>query len=505
MPTHFLDEGRVGKAPCVRCIPCHPRCQTIDKIVKIWYYVLLMSPIEKTPSHQRRKELLTRSSEVLAHMPQTYGTQSIILSENEASHIGEAIHRRNHRAIYDTIGGVIDSAVEDYEGTNAAECIGLWNNATASLFGDDVKIGDLLASDATRELLNIALSQSETTQLGLDTTEYLKLLESVAVTFMPEEGFTTYSDSRRARVGGSPKALFYRVVTSLNRIAELEPGMRTVREDVLNTDPNALNKYLASLVRARSAQASLGMLLEMTPHDIRRQKAGLERTFANVDEAHDLEIEDMLHILEWKMLTGSEDRETRHKRIKAIIEGQSSTERQRRQVAYDWCPERLDFLIEIAETAQLEGRNPSMYISNRFEEGAGVYVAVELDNPHDASQKMLFADNPIAGNALYIVDEARLENEGRPNSWHNVLGASRRIARERGAIRKYHTKNWQDILGTVMSMGEPLQQHTTERPVTTHESTEQPTTVDSDQLIEESQALRAKLEALIAAARPLIK
>ncbi len=473
-----------------------------------------------TPSEQRRSEILAHSSEVLADMPHSYGTQSFILSESEAAQIGEAIHTRDHRAIYDLVNPVLSSAVEDYKATEPRECIGIWNQTFATIYGEGIKINDLLANDNTRELLNTVLTDSNTTQLGMDTTEYFKLLESVAIATMPDTGFRTLPASKRSRAGGSESALFYRTISLLDNVASTPPGIRTMREDVLKTDANALNKYMASMVRTHSAQETLATILDMEPHDIRRQKAGLELVFREEEIDHDIEIDDMLHILEWKMLMGpEEDRATRHKRIKMIIEGQSQTERQRRKVDYDWCPERLDFLIEIAEQAKKDGRNPAMYISNRFEEGAGVYVSVELDNPNDPTQKMLFADNPIAGNALYIVDEVRLENEGRPNSWQSVLGANRRIARERGAIRKYHTKNWQDILGKVMSMGETPDPEAAEKnlsvkpaivseranaaTVSTPETRATIRTESVDELIERSRKAQERVAQLVAAAKTL--
>ena len=468
-----------------------------------------MKPVNLNPSEQRRKDILAHSSEVLADMPQSYGTQSFILSEKEAALIGEGIHERNHRAIFDVLSPVIQSAEEDYIATEAGECIGIWNKAFASIYGEGITINDLLANDTTRELLNTVLMDSVNTQLGMDTTEYLKLLESVAIATMPDEGFKSLPVSKRSRAGGSERALYYRSISLLDSIASTPPGIRTMREGVLNTDANALNKYTTSMVRTHCAQGSLATILEMEPHDIRRQKAGLERTFLEEEVEHDIEIDDMLHVLEWKMLTGpEEDRATRHKRIKMIIEGQSQTERQRRKVDYDWCPERLDFLIEIAETAKKDGRNPVMYISNRFEEGAGVYVSVELDNPNDSTQKMLFADNPIAGNALYIVDEVRLENEGRPNSWQSVLGANRRIARERGAIRKYHTKNWQDILGKVMSMGEAPNpdaaiKNLPSEPIVKSESYTPAYTETTEELIERSRKAQERVNKLVAAAKTL--
>jgi len=451
---------------------------------------------------------------VLGSMPQTYGTQSIIVSEQEALIVGEAVATRNHRAIREVFGDTLEKTVDDYRATNAQECIGVWNRTIANTYGEDIVLHDMLADNDTRELLNALLTSSENSQLGLDTTEYLKLLETVAIITMPDKGFTSYPESRRSRTGGSERAVFYRSISLLTSCADSTPGIRSVREGILSTDQTALSKYLASSAKSSSAQASLEKIIEMDPHDIRREKAGLTRTILDQQTEHDAEIDDLLHVLEWRMLDGGDsDRETRHKRIQKIIEGQSTTERQQRQLYQNWCPERLDFLIEIAEMAHEQDRHPQMYISNRFEEGAGVYVALELDNPHDPTQKMLFADNPLSGNALYIVDEARLENEDRPNDWRNVLGASRRIARERGAIRKYHTKNWQDILPTIMGMGAELKPRATKvpalhteapAPVPETEPTPEADTDSVEGLIESSRRAVARNRALVASARSLV-
>ena len=470
----------------------------MDLVTVLCYNMQTMSPESRAQSAERRKAIIERSAEVLGSIPYTHGTESIIVSEQQATVLGEAVASRDHRAIRDVFGDTLDKTAEDYRATEAGECIGVWNRTIANTYGEDITLHDMLNGNDERELLNILLTGSEKNQLGLDTTEYLKLLETVAIMTMPEQGLASYPESRRSRTGGSERALFFRSISLLTACADAEPGIRSVREAILKGEDNPLSAYLGALAKSWDAQSSLATIIEMDEHEVRRSKVGLERTILDTQTEHDIEVEDMLHVLEWKMLGGSdEDHETKHRRIQKIIEGQSVTELQKRKLYADWCPERLDFLIEIAEMAKEAGRNPQMFISNRFEEGAGVYVALELDNPHNPDKKMLFADNPLSGNALYIVDEVRLENEDRPNPWQNVLGASRRIARERGAIRKYHTKNWQDILPTIMGMGAASKPHPS--------ADIEPATSESiDELISSTRSAIERNRALVASARELL-
>jgi len=413
-----------------------------------------MSPENIQRNTQRREHILQHAHEVLSDMSYTYGTQSFLISENEAHRIGEAVNNRDHHELRTVLDGAVTAATDDYRGTSAAECIGVWNETLATIYGEDVTLNDMLESDEHRELLNIVLTGSEETQLDMETTEYLKLLETIAIATMPAEGFKPPTESRRSRAGGTERALYNRSVSILNFFADNEPGIRTIRENLLAANPQALDNYLASFVRARSAQTSLEQIIEMDEYDIRRQKAELGRTLRDEQDEHDIEINDLMHVLEWKMLIGSdEDRSRTHRKVRGILEGQAKTELQRRQLDQNWNTERLDFLIEIVERGVAEDRHPGMYISNRFEDGAGVYIAVELDHPNDPTQKIAFADNPLSGNALYIVDEVKLRNERHPNNWQNVFGSVRRIARERGATRRYHTGDWQGIMPALLGMG----------------------------------------------------
>lgn len=419
------------------------------------YSNLLMTPENSNRQSKRHESILTHATEVMADMSFTYGTQSFLISELEARQIGEAVSNRDQRALRDVVDGAVTAATDDYRGTNAAECIGVWNETLVTIFGEDITLARMLEDDDSRELLNLVMKSSELTQLDMDTTAYLKFLETIAVSTMPNNGFKNYPESRRSRSGGTERSLYNRSVSLLTCFADSEPGIRTLRENILAAAPYALDHYLASLVRARSAQTSLEYIIEMDEYDIQRQKADLSRVLKDEQTEHDIEINDLIHVLEWKMLLGDgEDRHTTHKRVKSILESQTKTEFQRRHLFQNWNPERLDFLISIVEQAIIQKRHPRMFISNRFEDGAGVYIAVELDHPHDATHKIAFADNPLSGNALYIVDEVQLENEGHPNGWETVFGSNRRIARERGATRRYHTGNWQGIAPTLLSMGE---------------------------------------------------
>ena len=415
-----------------------------------------MSPEKLSLSEKRKQTLLHHSQEVLSNFSFTHGTQSFILTDSDAERIGHALNQRDHVELRSILQPALVAANDDYRGTEADECIGVWNQTVQTIFGQETTLHNLLEDDNSRELLNMVLTDSHQSQLGMDTTEYLKFVETIAVVSMPDTGYTNYPESRRSRNGGTHRALFNRAASILTHFADNEPGIRGLREDILNEDPEAVSNYLSSLVRAESAQASIEHLVEMDTHDIRRQKLTLESVIKDERSERDTEISELMHVLDWKMLTvSSADREKTHHQIKKVLEGQSKTEFQRRHLRQNWCPERLDFLIEMFEQAIEQDRHPEMYISNRFENGSGVYIAVVMDHVHDATKKMAFADNPLAGNALYIADEVKLANEDRPYTWKDVLGASRRIARERGAVRKYHTQDWQGILQTVIAMGAP--------------------------------------------------
>jgi hypothetical protein len=96
------------------------------------------------------------------------------------------------------------------------------------------------------------------------------------------------------------------------------------------------------------------------------------------------------------------------------------------------------------------GRHPEIYISSTFNNGAGLYLAVGLDHPQDSSKQIVVADNPVCGNALYFVDEMNTQSyDGIPYAWNEVLGASKQIARDRGATRRYHTGNWVEVARAV--------------------------------------------------------
>ncbi len=418
--------------------------------------------VQATPAQIRREAIIQGSQEVLPAVEHYHLGQSFIITSEESIRIGDAISRRNKEDLLGVVGDTLSMATNDYRATSIRECSGAWDAAFRELYGDGVSLIDFMQDSDTKGALNDILVNSEVDKLGMDEIEYCKLLETVAVASMPDTGYTSIPTSVRSRTGGSDKALYGRTVSLLNHLADSEPGVRKLREGILAGDRSALGVFMGNLSTARYAQESLSKIESLDRYEIKRHKADISRSLSGEDDAESVDVESLVHILDWQLLTGSEGRVATHKQVKGIIEAQSKTEHQKRSLVSNWCPERLDFLIDIAETAAQSGRDPSILISNRFEEGVGVYVAVEMTHPHDKSKKIVFADNPLSGNALYCVDEVKLENEGRPAGWFSVLGSSRRIARERGAIRKYHSKNWQAIVPEIILMGEVPTIHTEE-------------------------------------------
>ena len=408
--------------------------------------------------HDIKNTVVAGSKELLADQSCSFGDQSFILSEKEAEQVGAAIANRDHIMLHDVVGDLIDQVTNDYIDTDALDYSPDWDAALRKSHGPGAHYGRLFEHENYTLLLNELLVHESQEELGLDDVAYLKMLETTAILSMPSTGYVNPPESRRSRKGIGYKPLYNRAISMLNSHALHGPGIRTVREGILSQDTQSLDTYIASTVRSHNAQNSLARIVTMTPEEVVSEKKRLLYAVSGDSSELDIDYSDQLHILQWNMLDGSQDRDTQRDIIRRIIEDQPQTEQQREKTVRNWEPERIDFLIGIAEAATLEGRNPNIYISSRFNTGSGVYIAVELEHPHDKKKKIVFADNPLAGNALYIVDEMKLQNEGRPASWPQVLGSSRKVARQKGATRKYHTKDWQDIVPKILSMGEVQQE-----------------------------------------------
>lgn len=435
--------------------------------------------------------VMTGSKELLSDQFCSFGDQSFILSEKEAETVGRAIAERDHIMLHDVIGELIDQAANDYIETDALDYSLEWDTALRRNHGPGSHYGRYFSHENLTFLLNEVLVHESQEDLELDDTAYLKMLETTAILSMPDTGYVNPPALRRSRKGFGYKPLYNRAISMLNSYAMHGPGIRGIREGILDQDAQSLDTYIASTVRSHNAQNSLAKIIDMTPEEIEKEKKRLLYAVSGDSGELDVDYPEQLHILQWNMLDSGYDRDTQRGIIRRIIEDQPQTEQQREKIARDWEPERIDFLIEIAEAAVIEGRNPNMYISSRFNAGTGVYIAVELNHPHDNEKKIVFADNPLAGNALYIVDEMKLQNEGRPASWPQVLGSSRKVARQKGATRKYHTKDWQDIVPKILSMGE-VQQETP------------PTYTQSEISVDELRRSNDTLEAVLKAARSLI-
>jgi hypothetical protein len=158
----------------------------------------------------------------------------------------------------------------------------------------------------------------------------------------------------------------------------------------------------------------------------------------------------LTHLLSWTILP-PEISERRDKRaLKQAAMDRAVSDHQRKRLEEDWLDERIELIFDIARLGLDANRNPNIFISNTFDNGAGLYLAVGLTHPQDASKQVVVADNPVNGNALYMVDELNTQKRnGESYVWNEVLGANKRIARERGATRRYHTGNWVEVARAV--------------------------------------------------------
>jgi hypothetical protein len=158
----------------------------------------------------------------------------------------------------------------------------------------------------------------------------------------------------------------------------------------------------------------------------------------------------LTHLLSWSILPAEINQRRDKKALKQAAMDLAVSDHQCKRLEEDWSDERIELIFDIARLGMDAGRHPDIYISSTFNNGAGLYLAVGLDHPQDSSKQIVVADNPVCGNALYFVDELNTQtHDGIPYAWNEVLGASKKIARDRGATRRYHTGNWVEVARAV--------------------------------------------------------
>lgn len=401
----------------------------------------------------KRRDLITdKAKELLADTPLGSENHRLLMSAHEAELVGDAIGRRDHAMLNDVLGGAINAMTHAYHEVSIDTVQSTWEGSMQQVTQHKGDTLEFINSSAHREALNQLLEQDNYGDaLDLDPIAYVKMLETLALATAPDvdefrERHFTAKDYRKS---GSERALFSRSMLTLRTLSDQEPGIRNVREKLLDGDSAGMDEYLrrtSIMTLSREAYSHVaevfndGKALEV--RKITRDDLGALRT----------EEELMLtHLLSWTILP-PEISERRDKRaLKQAAMDRAISDYQRTRLEEGWSDERIELIFDIARLGLDANRNPKIYISNTFDNGAGLYLAVGLTHPHDAGKQVVVADNPVNGNALYMVDELNTQRPDGESSyvWNEVLGASKRIARERGATRRYHTGNWVEVARAV--------------------------------------------------------
>ena len=399
-----------------------------------------------------RQDLITdRAKELLTDAPLGGENHRFLMSAKEAAIVGDAIGRRDHDTIHGVLGGAINEMSRVYGDVAVDTVQSTWERAlqrVTGLPGDTLEF--INSSQHREELIRLLEQDSYGDTLDIDPIAYVKMLETVAIATAPDvndfkERYFTAKDNRKA---DSERALFSRSMLTLRDLSDQEPGIRNVREKLLQGDTSGMDTYLrrsSIMSLAREAYGSIAERLDEgavgDARKIARDDLGALRT----DE------ELMLtHLLSWSILPAEINQRRDKKALKQAAMDLAVSDHQRKRLEEDWSDERIELIFDIARLGMDAGRHPEIYISSTFNNGAGLYLAVGLDHPQDNSKQIVVADNPVCGNALYFVDELNTQNhDGIPYAWNEVLGASKQIARDRGATRRYHTGNWVEVARAV--------------------------------------------------------
>ncbi len=403
-----------------------------------------MSPDRRTTKptpEERIKKTIEDSIDTLTGERYALSKFEVTIDEDVAAQIGEAISRRDSKAISEPFDPVLQSIEREYEDGDVSEVQATLDAKLAELPSQPENILAALTNQQSRLELDEAITVTND-NLGLTPTEYMRLLETILIAETPEN--VDLSDTFRKnpkRFRHTPYGLYARAVTALDHIATQRLGVRSLREGITNDNPAALADYFKQAAETKLAQNILGNHYDSILDETSYQKAGELRYLLGENEVQG-EIE-KFEILDWTILPGDEDsRDVARKSIRHAVESSS-----KRRDLEDWDESRVDIIFEIADLGHERGRQPEVYISNTFKSGAGVYVAVSLTHPQDPNKRIVIADNPLYSNAIYFVDELQTERDesGQQYGWQEVMVSSKSAARARGAKRRYHVGNWENF------------------------------------------------------------
>ena len=437
----------------------------------------------------RRDQIISKAQELLTDKPVGGGNHRFLVSANEAHTIGEAISRRDYAALNDVLGGATESMNIAYAETPISSVQATWEEAlreATALPGDTLEF--IKSSEHRAEVISLLERDIYGDELNAEPAIYVKLLETLAYATAPDipDFKDRYFTAKSYRKADSQRALFSRVMRTLATLADQEPGIRGVREKLLADDATGLDEYLHRYSTMNLAREAYVSIYENFSEG--RAATVRDETLAQLGELQPEEELLLTHILTWTILP-PEISERRDKRaIKKAALDRAVTEHQRRRLEKDWSDERIELIFDIARLGLDTNRQPNIYISSTFDNGAGIYLAVGLTHPRDAGKQIVVADNPVNGNALYFVDELNTQIvNGEPYAWHEVLGGQKQIARDRGATRRYHTGNWVEVAHAVCEYTGERRTANVDTPASTPPASEK---------VERSEAMHNALERL---------
>ncbi len=403
-------------------------------------------------SEKRNKAILESAETLLPNRVHGSG-HNFMLSGEEAATVGNAVAFRNHKALRDVLAEPVSQLEEHYDSISIDDFKREWEVKLEKATGLQGNLLDFIDNEAKSAALDKILADGlGIKQLDLLPISYVKFLETIIYATAPE-GLTDFDPSfalsqRQRKKNG----LHSRCLNVLETICDQELGIRKIREGLLRHEDDALDGYLRNLSRKLVAQKAYANIIEL----YNAGKADGMRDAARLQLESDDEFDELLHthILNWEMLPAEiTDSPDRNRRIRKIIHDRA---KDKQGIDDNWSDENIDVLFETASLAISRGRQADIFISSTFDGGRGLYLATEISHPTNADKKIVIADNPIKGNALYIVDEELSsfdEETGRQYEWREVLGSYRRIARARGARRRYHTGNWAELPKAVCEYG----------------------------------------------------
>ncbi|MBH1956117.1 hypothetical protein I8H84_00900 [Candidatus Saccharibacteria bacterium] len=409
----------------------------------------------------RNEHTVNKTVETLSDKNYTLSNYAVTLDTATAQSIGDAITRRDINGVTRPFKDTLNAISREFSEADLSESREAIETALQERLPSSPSslLDTLTDTNSRNELYNAMLETNDQTEdnIGLTRAEYMRLLETIVIAETPDS--IDLSNKYRDNPGkyrDKKASLYSRALTTLDIFATNEPGLRPVREGMLEENSSALAEFLQRESSRRVAQDILSDHFDSIQQGTALSKKAELRYLIDEDEQQgDIE---KFQILEWTMLPGDEEsRESTRASIRRSVKANL-----KKQSLEDWDESRVDLLFEVADIGHKNGRQPEVYISNTFKSNAGVYLAVSLTHPQDPNKRIVLADNPLYGNAIYFVDEMLTERNpstDTPYNWREVMVESKQEARRRGASRRVHVGEWEDFAYKICSYeGKPKEE-----------------------------------------------